>query len=99
MAKPRIPADDLAVRIVLRWDPRRKIWTIVGARGTSVVTDTAASRLPIDRTDLIRLVGAVRNEIESWLPLPTTAALGCPPWEHSSAVCQADTPCGLAVID
>lgn len=84
---------DLAVRLVLRWDPRRKVWTILGTRGTHVVTDEATTSVGIDRTDLIRLVGAVRNELESWLPIFPVTPTGCPPWEHSASQCQADTPC------
>lgn len=64
------------VRLVIRWDTRRKVWTITGSRGTSVVHEVARSDTPIDRTDLIGLVRAVRDELEARLPL-----YGVPPWD------------------
>lgn len=92
MARRKLAGDDLAVRIVLRWLPDRKVWTIVGTRGTSVVSEEATTSIEVDHTDLIRLVGAVRDEIESWLPLHLVPVYDSdPPWSDA-ADCQADTP-------
>lgn len=82
MLTPRIPPSEPVIRLVIRWDPRRKVWAIVGSLGSQVVCETASTRVEVDRADLVRLVGALRDELQSWLPLPFIP----------DTTSQADTP-------
>lgn len=85
MRKPELPRTEPAIRLVIRWDPRRKVWAIVGSYGSQVVCETAETRVEVDRADLVRLVAALRFELESWLPLPI-------PFDQMRPKSQADTP-------
>jgi len=64
--KPK--SDRPTVTIALRWDPSRKVWRILATGSFGVVQEVADTRVSIQRFDVIRVVGAVRNEIESWIP-------------------------------
>lgn len=57
------------VRIDIRWDARGKVWRIRAVRGGTTVRAVAKTTVGIDRVDVVRLAGAVRRELESWLPL------------------------------
>lgn len=87
-----IKPGEPAVRLELRWLPARKVWTIVGTRGTCVVHDEAKSTVSIDRTDIVRLVGMIRDELEVWLPFFPNEEPSVQDHVCEESGCQADTP-------
>lgn len=63
-------ADGCHVRLSLRWNAARKVWTIVASDPEHVVVRQAEATSSVGKEGLVALADAVRDEMECWLDMP-----------------------------
>lgn len=69
MMRGRVPTEPLPeARLIIQWNPRRKVWEITGRWRNSGFTTEAHTTAEIGQSGMVRLCQVVKAELESQLP-------------------------------